>query len=221
MEALASQMQLLEDEARQSVQGMHPSLHSTSPGDTAGVSPATCNLSDTSSTSTVKRTTSIKFLTTLDNSVEEVDSNQDDSPDEEDEAFFDAAEIFSGDMKKTSVISVGNTSDSASSSLRHKRNGSTTSVNDVFSMKSSSAPAVKAICPQILSDLRMSVSRQDQGTYVHFTWWCHSVSTHYHISVSRYLLARPRASLTVSHWTKSGGLQSPPSHTTNSTCGLS
>lgn len=158
MEALASQMQLLEDEARQSVQGMLPSLHTV-----ASHGSNTCMVSEvidsTSSTSTLegKKMAPKKLAVALDNSLSETDGKLTESPEEDDEKFFDAPEIFAGESKKFSAP-IAVPPDGAS--VGHRRNVSASSVNDVSSMRSSE-PEVKEICPHISTDRRMAVRRKN------------------------------------------------------------
>ncbi len=149
MEALANQMHGLEDEARLSVQGMLPSLHSvashgsmtSASSDPTEVPPSVRSKKPCASEVTDGPEVSGETFT-----------NSTDSDSGDEDKFFDAPEIPVEDWKKVNTMS------SSPQSLGHRRSVSTSSVNDAFSMKSSSEANVKEKLPQISSDRRMSVS---------------------------------------------------------------
>lgn len=146
MEALANQMHGLEDEARQSVQGVLPSSHIVS-------SPAKASPGNNSS----QLATALDVLKT-----EEVvskppvppheNSKEDESEEDDDDKFFDAPEMSPEDW--------GGAKDTPDSSfpVGHRRSVSTTSVNDASSIESVvSGSDVKEMLPQV-SERRMAVS---------------------------------------------------------------
>ena len=134
IEMLANQMHGLEDEARQSVQGILPSLHTVT----------------SRSSSKIRR----KKKVTLPNSLDKEMVGDHQSSDGEDE-FFDAPEASVEDLKKSNAecdhvlegLSVG-----------HRRSVSTASVNDSTSMHCSSESSIKEKLPQISSDRKLTVS---------------------------------------------------------------
>lgn len=158
MEALANQMHGLEDEARQSVQGILPSLHTVSFHGSALSSPSS-KVVTASDVLQIKETTS-KMKTSVSGSegLDDHDGGFGGGYDSDEDKFFDAPEISAKDWAEEHSIPAPEQQPSQSFSVGHRRSFSTTSVNDTSSMKCVSDSDVKEKLPQISSDRKMSVS---------------------------------------------------------------
>lgn len=158
MEALANQMHGLEDEARLSVQGILPSLHTVSshgglasPGSTSSSEMATVP-----DVLKIKEVSSVKMPSLYSSGRDfcDGDSGGGYDSDDEDDKFFDAPEISLADWDKAKDTD----QPSSPNPVGHRRSFSTTSVNDSSSMKCVSDSDVKKKLPQVSSDRRMAVS---------------------------------------------------------------
>lgn len=164
MEALANQMHGLEDEARLSVQGILPSLHTVSSHGSV--------VASGSSTSEIVAATPDAPGSACEKVMSELyrPSGQDgyseggyESDEEDEDKFFDAPEMSAEDLVRSKdTTDLMASPDSPSSMLPtlpmgHRRSFSTTSVNDTSSMKHASGHGVVEQLPQVSSDRRMAV----------------------------------------------------------------
>ena len=145
IEALAKQMNNMEDEARQKFQGTRPLITSSpeaseSSGSTSGSSSRTGSLKREPKHGSKKQVTVLG-----DPRVSEFTDNGH----EDDDQFFDAPEISEEDWMKANPTSAVN------SSKGHKRNVSTVSVNEALDLSSSTQGAENL---PVGSDRRISVS---------------------------------------------------------------
>lgn len=156
MEALANQMHGLEDEARLSVQGMLPSLHTVSSHGTAAAETS----NDLSLSLTEKKKVSVAPGVALYRTEKEFTETVDGDSDSDDEdKFFDAPEMSSTEWTKSKEVEIPSSSKQQEAvSVGHRRSFSTASVNDTSSMMSASDANIREKFPQISSDRRMAVS---------------------------------------------------------------
>lgn len=158
MEALANQMHGLEDEARLSVQGILPSLHTAASHTSGLISPSTGG--GGTGIPRIGKSTPGKTRATLDHPEKEEPDCRDSSDDED--KFFDASELSAEEWSQAKNVDLSqpssNEKQSQSFSVGHRRSVSTVSVNDSASMRSPSEADVKEKLPQISSDRRMEVS---------------------------------------------------------------
>ncbi len=171
MEALASQMHSLENEASQSMRRSLPSRVSK-----LVIPPSSNNMTETSST-LGKSTASTALAVDLSGEQEsqpqeQVDGNPLSSGEEED-TFFDATDILDKPQNNESDMELSRGAGSEADSggrvgVGHRRSVSSTSVNDAFSMsngvgKVEATQKVGKEGPLISSDLRMEVSQFNNG----------------------------------------------------------
>ena len=215
MEALANQMHGLEDEARQSVQGILPSLHTVSFHGSTLSSPSSKVVTASDVLQIKGLPSKEKIAASECKLLDDHDGGFGGGYDSDDEdKFFDAPEISAKDWAEEHSLPAPEQQPSQSFSVGHRRSFSTTSVNDTSSMKCASDSDVKEKLPQISSDRKMSVS---------LIFWTLLPAKYCFLLCIRFLLAPLPAFMKVHQHQLllNGEFVSLQNHVTNLACGQS